>query len=105
MCASGIPPRAVRPEWAPPVGPAPDVRLLDGGRAKWEAEGREMTTDTPTFPPTRYEAPARSDSRIRAFLSDDLEPVYQQPRPLGGAVYISVRPWGGAGGGHEHTDR
>jgi hypothetical protein len=39
-----------------------------------------------------------------SFLSDDLEPVYQQPRPLGGAVYISVRPWGGAGDGHHHTD-
>lgn len=27
--AAGDPPRAVRPEWAPPVGPAPDVRRLD----------------------------------------------------------------------------
>jgi hypothetical protein len=27
--AVGDPPLAVRPEWAPPVGPAPDVRLLD----------------------------------------------------------------------------
>src|SRR5699024_2677033 len=26
----------------------PDVRLLDGGRAAWEAEGREMTTDVAT---------------------------------------------------------
>ena len=25
-----------------------DVRLLDGGRAKWEAEGREYTTDVPS---------------------------------------------------------
>ena len=25
-----------------------DVRLLDGGRAKWEAEGRAYTTDVPT---------------------------------------------------------
>jgi hypothetical protein len=27
--AAGDPPRAVRPEWSPPVGPAPDVRRLD----------------------------------------------------------------------------
>ncbi len=27
-----------------------DVRLLDGGRVKWEAEGRELTTAVPTFP-------------------------------------------------------
>ena len=25
-----------------------DVRLLDGGRTKWIAEGRELTTDVPT---------------------------------------------------------
>src|SRR5688500_13293256 len=47
-----------------------NARLLDGGRTKWEAEGRPMTTDIPSFPPTRYEAPARKDERIRAFLSD-----------------------------------
>ena len=40
-----------------------------------------------------------------SFLSADLEAVYQQPRPLGGAVYISVRPRSDAAGGHEHTDR
>ena len=28
----------------------PDVRLLDGGRAKWEAEGRPKTTDAPSRP-------------------------------------------------------
>ena len=34
-----------------------DVRLLDGGRAKWEAEGRPMTTDAPT--PRRDRLPGR----------------------------------------------
>ena len=32
-----------------------DTRLLDGGRAKWVAEGRELTTDTPE--PSRSEYP------------------------------------------------
>jgi thiosulfate/3-mercaptopyruvate sulfurtransferase len=44
-----------------------NARILDGGRAKWEAEGRPMTTDLPSFPRTSYVAPERSDSEIRAF--------------------------------------
>ena len=48
----------------------PNLRILDGGRAKWEAEGRPMTTDVPSFPPTGYVAPPRSDARIRAFIDD-----------------------------------
>ncbi|MFL5575306.1 MAG: sulfurtransferase [Gemmatimonadaceae bacterium] len=47
-----------------------NARLLDGGRMKWEQEGRPMTTDVPSFPPTRYEAAERSDERIRAFMQD-----------------------------------
>ncbi len=49
-----------------------DVRLLDGGRQKWVAEGRPMTTDATTRPGTDYPVPARDDSRIRAFLPDAL---------------------------------
>jgi thiosulfate/3-mercaptopyruvate sulfurtransferase len=48
------------------------MALLDGGRAKWEAEGRPMNTERPSYPATAYEAPARSDSAIRAFASDAL---------------------------------
>ena len=50
----------------------PDVRLLDGGRAKWQAEGREMTTDVPSPRPTEYPVVERDDSRIRAFKDDVL---------------------------------
>ena len=47
-----------------------DVRLLDGGRAAWEGEGRPMTTDAPS--PTRAEYPVveRDDTRIRAYKDD-----------------------------------
>src|SRR3954454_22898180 len=31
-----------------------DVRILDGGRAKWVAEGREMTTEQPKPTPVEY---------------------------------------------------
>ena len=38
-----------------------DVRLLDGGRAKWIAEGREVTRDVPT--PTAVRLPRRRARR------------------------------------------
>ena len=47
-----------------------NARLLDGGRIKWEAEGRPMTTDVPRVAPTTYVAPERSDARIRAFFAE-----------------------------------
>lgn len=34
----------------------PDVRILDGGLAKWTAEGRELSTDPPRWPPADYVA-------------------------------------------------
>ncbi len=45
-----------------------NARILDGGRSKWEHEGRPMTTDVPNFPRTSYQAPPRSDEQIRAFF-------------------------------------
>ena len=50
-----------------------DVRLLDGGRTLWEAEGRELTRDVPATTPVDYPVVARDDSRIRAFRADVLE--------------------------------
>ena len=52
--------------------PEERLRILDGGRAKWEAEGRPMTTETPSFPPTQYVARRRDDRRIRAFREETL---------------------------------
>ena len=48
----------------------PDVRLLDGGRAKWEAEGREYTTERPTVTPSEYPVVERRDEEIRAYKED-----------------------------------
>ncbi len=45
----------------------PDVRLLDGGRAKWVAEGRPVTTDVLARPRTDYPVVERDDRQVRAF--------------------------------------
>ncbi|SDS84528.1 thiosulfate/3-mercaptopyruvate sulfurtransferase [Brevibacterium siliguriense] len=47
-----------------------DVRLMDGGRAKWQDEGRELTTEKPKPEPTEYPVVERDDSVIRAFLPE-----------------------------------
>jgi thiosulfate/3-mercaptopyruvate sulfurtransferase len=52
-----------------------DVRVMDGGRKKWEDEGRPMTTD-PVHPPrSGYPVPDRRDEEIRAFREDVLRHV------------------------------
>jgi len=45
----------------------PDLRLMDGGRAKWFAEGRPVTTEAPQRPLTDYPVVKRDDTQIRAF--------------------------------------
>ena len=49
-----------------------DVRLLDGGRAKWEAEGREYTTAKTVVVPVDYPVVDRDDTVIRAYREDVL---------------------------------
>ena len=49
-----------------------DVRLLDGGRDKWIAEGRPVTTDKTVVEPTDYPVVERDDSLIRAYKDDVL---------------------------------
>ncbi|WP_233153721.1 sulfurtransferase [Kineosporia sp. R_H_3] len=49
-----------------------DVRLLDGGRAKWFAEGRPTTTDKPAREATDYPVVERVDAPLRAFKEDVL---------------------------------
>ena len=50
-----------------------DVRIMDGGRAKWISEGRELTKDLPQFEKTSYPVVERQDSKIRAFREDVIE--------------------------------
>ncbi|MBV9281719.1 MAG: sulfurtransferase [Chloroflexi bacterium] len=57
-----------------------DVRVMDGGRLKWEKERREWTREIPSYPRTDYRAPER-DSSIRAFR-DDVFRQAEQRKPL-----------------------
>jgi len=49
-----------------------DVRLLDGGRAKWELDGRAYTTDAESAETVDYPVVERDDSKIRAYKDDVL---------------------------------
>lgn len=46
-----------------------DVRLLDGGRKKWELDSRDLVSEVPARAATEYRAQA-ADSSIRAFRDD-----------------------------------
>jgi thiosulfate/3-mercaptopyruvate sulfurtransferase len=52
-----------------------DVRLLDGGRAKWEAEGRPYTTDVPSPAAVDYPVVERDDSEQRAYKEEVLAAI------------------------------
>ena len=52
-----------------------DCRIMNGGRAKWLAEGRETTRAKPSFAATEYAPNARADYKIRAFRDQVLDHV------------------------------
>ncbi|MBD2765520.1 sulfurtransferase [Kocuria sp. cx-455] len=56
-----------------------DVRLMNGGRDKWVAEGRELTTETTQVTPTDYPVVERDDSVIRAYREDVLDNLGKTP--------------------------
>jgi thiosulfate/3-mercaptopyruvate sulfurtransferase len=51
------------------------ARIMDGGRLKWEKEGREMTREVPSFATTSYTAKDRDDRSNRAFRDEVLKHV------------------------------
>ncbi len=52
-----------------------NAKVMDGGRLKWEKEGRPITRDVPEYPRTTYSAPDRKDQEIRAFRDEVLRHV------------------------------
>jgi thiosulfate/3-mercaptopyruvate sulfurtransferase len=53
------------------------VKLLDGGRKKWELDGRELSKDTVSRPATQYRAKDQ-DTSIRAFRDEVIAAIGQQ---------------------------
>ncbi len=61
------------------------LKLMNGGRAKWEAEGRPLTTDAPSHDAVSYTA-SEPDNSIRAFREDVLSAVQS-----GSSYFVDVR--------------
>ncbi|RPI34005.1 MAG: sulfurtransferase [Chloroflexota bacterium] len=57
-----------------------DTKIMNGGRMKWEKEGRPLTKDTPGYASTQYRA-KEPDANIRAFR-DDVFAEVKAGRPL-----------------------
>ena len=62
-----------------------DVRLINGGRVKWIAEGRRLTTDVPQIQPTSYKV-KETHTDIRALRDYVLDSVRNN-----GSVLVDVR--------------
>ena len=62
-----------------------DVRIMNGGRAKWEAEGRPLATGVPSVSAVSYQA-ADPDESIRAYRDQVLASVN-----AGGISLVDVR--------------
>jgi thiosulfate/3-mercaptopyruvate sulfurtransferase len=71
--------------WQMKVYGHPDVRMMDGGRKKWEAEGRATSTDAPTFEATDYRA-STADPTLRALL-----PEVRRQVEAGAVALVDVR--------------
>ena len=58
-----------------------DVRLMNGGRKKWLAEGRELTTDVPSPARASYRA-SGPDLSLRAFLAEVMDASANRTKAL-----------------------
>ncbi len=68
-----------------------DVRILNGGRAKWQAEGRPLVKDVVSYPATQYTA-KDADTSIRAFRDEVLQKFVRAAADANGATaLIDVR--------------
>jgi thiosulfate/3-mercaptopyruvate sulfurtransferase len=56
------------------------LKIMDGGRTKWQQEGRPTSRETPSYPRSRYSA-SEPEAEIRAFRDNVFEQVAAK-RPL-----------------------
>src|SRR5919199_1913869 len=52
-----------------------EQKLVNGGRVKWEAEGRPYTTEAPRFQRTDYRFPGQTREELRAYRDQVLERI------------------------------
>ena len=50
-----------------------NAKVMDGGRLKWEKEGRDLDREVPAYAPTSYSAPERDDKKVRIFRDEVLK--------------------------------
>jgi thiosulfate/3-mercaptopyruvate sulfurtransferase len=60
------------------------AKLIDGGRVKWEREGRAYTTDVPSYAATSYSFPAGTREELRVYRD-------QVAGQIGKAAFVDVR--------------
>jgi thiosulfate/3-mercaptopyruvate sulfurtransferase len=54
------------------------VKLLNGGRTRWELDERELTTEVPTFPPTNLDITGMVRGEVRALRDEVLAKLGQE---------------------------
>jgi thiosulfate/3-mercaptopyruvate sulfurtransferase len=64
-----------------------NVKLLNGGRKKWELESRELTSEVPSPTPTDFQVSGSVNEGIRAYRDE----VLGQVQGGGGAKFVDVR--------------
>src|SRR5438132_13846924 len=52
-----------------------NVKLLNGGRKKWELESRELVDEVPTYKPTKFEIKGKVRKDLRALRHEVLKKV------------------------------
>jgi thiosulfate/3-mercaptopyruvate sulfurtransferase len=57
-----------------------NVKIMNGGRMKWEKEGRPVTKEVPNYPATQYKA-KEPDQKIRAYREEVFNQI-KHGRPL-----------------------
>jgi thiosulfate/3-mercaptopyruvate sulfurtransferase len=80
-----------------------NLKIMDGGRVKWEAENRDLTREVPTFERTSYPVPTPRDE-LRVFMADVLDHIgYKGRQKVGeGKPLVDVRSPGEYSGEMTH---
>lgn len=54
------------------------AKIMDGGKNKWTLDNGPISKEVPHYPRTKYSAPERDDTKIRAFRDQVLEYIKQE---------------------------